>query len=751
MLHLARVFALVLVSGMVAMPASGASLLTSTAISANRNWVTCQKNSDGSMQAKAGSFQLRNQICASNGELSAIPSSTTGLVWVDETSSIVFSKTDIDTPFDVGISYYNIDASLKAISFNTNYWKTDNSLDTNTPFGGTATVVDVSDASGTLSGPAVQAMIQAANDNAAMASGRLMIRYEQIGSKCSAGNCKLDSNPTPVVTINYYEVCPTFALANGVVSNSLITSAPFAPVGDALSLACNPGFMLINAGAGNTADADDCGVCFGNGTSCRGCDGVIGSPAVVDECGVCDGTNECLSTSTPFSPPSLAIAAVAGIGAGCILLTALLAAIVILALRARGTKAGVVLAAPGAADILVVVLTLPHSDELQADLQPSEFSAMLDSMVESWEQTITVFGGTAIKRGGRLDMIAAASFGRDASLDALMAALAVHDALLNVDWSAAVLDHPRAAPVRRLEPNLSGHRIPGTIKYLWRGPRTVISILACSPVSEDGTDEVGPICLDKAVAVNSVGQTGHVIVTRLALSTLPAELPSDICVDSGSEIPVMAIGDEALRVTAVGSVTTARKLMSPPSQSTLSASSELDSTTSASASEIASNPEEIPRFGASSQLDSVGYSSATDSSGIVSGSSPGSTCDEPAPSARVNKRNARLRGIAGIGSMGNVAPRKSRLDRVRGLGGRGANVSMPLGHEPEPTSSPPLDVAHDDGSILFGDLSLELDEVEAASSVAPIPALPVSPARRAEARLPSQISIERLQADLGHE
>ena len=47
---------------------------------------------------------------------------------------------------------------------------------------------------------------------------------------------------------------------------------------------------------------DECGVCGGDGASCRGCDGVINSGVEFDQCNVCGGNNACLGCDgIPFS------------------------------------------------------------------------------------------------------------------------------------------------------------------------------------------------------------------------------------------------------------------------------------------------------------------------------------------------------------------------------------------------------------------------------------------------------------------
>eukprot|EP00960_Hanusia_phi_P064858 765942-Hanusia_phi.AAC.1 len=64
---------------------------------------------------------------------------------------------------------------------------------------------------------------------------------------------------------------------------------------------------------------DDCGVCGGDGTSCRGCDGMINSGVVFDRCGVCGGQNACLGCDgIPFSGKIVDICGVcAGLNASC--------------------------------------------------------------------------------------------------------------------------------------------------------------------------------------------------------------------------------------------------------------------------------------------------------------------------------------------------------------------------------------------------------------------------------------------------
>jgi hypothetical protein len=47
-----------------------------------------------------------------------------------------------------------------------------------------------------------------------------------------------------------------------------------------------------NVCGGNNKNKDHCGVCFGDNTTCWGCDGTWGSGAYVDRCGVCDDNDE---------------------------------------------------------------------------------------------------------------------------------------------------------------------------------------------------------------------------------------------------------------------------------------------------------------------------------------------------------------------------------------------------------------------------------------------------------------------------
>ena len=49
---------------------------------------------------------------------------------------------------------------------------------------------------------------------------------------------------------------------------------------------CDPN---ISSNCNNTATRDACGVCGGDNSTCKDCDGVINGDAILDECGVCDG------------------------------------------------------------------------------------------------------------------------------------------------------------------------------------------------------------------------------------------------------------------------------------------------------------------------------------------------------------------------------------------------------------------------------------------------------------------------------
>ena len=63
---------------------------------------------------------------------------------------------------------------------------------------------------------------------------------------------------------------------------------------------CVGGATLLNA----TEGLDACNVCFGNGSSCAGCDAVPNSGAQVDRCGVCLGDNTACTLLLQLSPAS---------------------------------------------------------------------------------------------------------------------------------------------------------------------------------------------------------------------------------------------------------------------------------------------------------------------------------------------------------------------------------------------------------------------------------------------------------------
>ncbi|KNC55410.1 uncharacterized protein AMSG_11071 [Thecamonas trahens ATCC 50062] len=254
---------------------------------------------------------------------------------------------------------------------------------------------------------------------------------------------------------------------------------------------------------------DGCGVCGGDNSTCAGCDGVPNSGLAVDVCGICGGDGTCPPAAIKASPNT---AAAAGIGiAATVGVCCIIAVLVVLLMRKRKRD---------------YENTIEHKQMVESDLAPSGRVTVLAATVEDlayWmenypedmpkalDDVADVYADAIVAAGGYL----ARQDKTDGSLvvifesptSAVRAASLIQSSLLEVQWSAALLEDKKYPPKG----------------VLFRGLRISMGLFECIPTREFDPETVRMTYSGKdyeaGLILGAAGAGGQVLMDATVAAT----------------------------------------------------------------------------------------------------------------------------------------------------------------------------------------------------------------------------------------